>query len=372
MINKKRVVISAINLFEGGTLSVLKDCLSNLNNSKFQNDYLFVALVHKIDLFDKNEFSNIEFIEFPKSRKSYIFRLYYEYFYFRKVAKRNNVSFWLSLHDMTPNIGNIPQAVYCHNPSPFNSVNFSDLLIQPTQFFFSLFYKYLYKINIKKNKYIVVQQLWIKTKFAQMFDLRKDSIIIAKPQVPIVPEKYLNNLKKTKETTFFFPTFPRPFKNIEIICEAVKILNNQGFNNFEVKVTVDGTENKYAENIVKKYKDISNLKFIGLISRDQVYELYSLADCLIFPSKLETWGLPISEFKQFNKPMIVSDLPYAKETVGKFESVNFFNYKDAKQLSELMLNVINGQCQFDETYSIEYEKPYVEKWNELFQVFLKN
>ncbi|GGA63253.1 hypothetical protein GCM10008015_00160 [Flavobacterium palustre] len=368
---KKTLVVSAVNFFEGGPLSILNDCLSYLNDDK-DKEYNILALIHKKNIIDISKYPNVEFIEFPKSRKSYFYRIYYEYYYFKKIAINKNVDFWLSLHDMTPNVGNVPQAVYCHNPSPFNSVNFSDLLIQPTQFFFSLFYKYLYKINIRRNKYIIVQQLWMKIKFAEIFDLKKDSIIIAKPQVPIVPEKYLKNLKKTEITTFFFPTFPRPFKNIEIICDAVKILNKKGIYNFEVKITVNGTENKYAANVVKKYKEISNVKFIGLISREKVYEFYSLVDCLIFPSKLETWGLPISEFKQFNKPIIASDLPYAKETVSKFDSVNFFNPEDAEELSKLMFNVINDKCKFDQTKLINYEAPYVEKWDELFEVILKD
>ena len=36
-----------------------------------------------------------------------------------------------------------------------------------------------------------------------------------------------------------------------------------------------------------------------------------MGDFLIFPSLLETWGLPISEFEQTNKKMILANLPYA-------------------------------------------------------------
>ena len=161
----KTLVISAINFFEGGPLSVLMDCLSFLNDSIHIKEYKLLALVHKKELFNLKKFSNIQFIEFPKSRSSYFFRLYYEYIYFKKFSKKHDVNFWLSLHDITPNVGDISQAVYCHNPTPFNSLNFSDLMIQPTQFFFRLFYKFLYKINIDKNKFVIVQQLWLKNKF---------------------------------------------------------------------------------------------------------------------------------------------------------------------------------------------------------------
>ncbi|MFT7071901.1 glycosyltransferase [Patiriisocius sp. Uisw_017] len=375
--SKRNIVISAINFFEGGPLSVLTDCLVFLNDSSYLNQYRFIALVHKKGLFDESEYANIAFIEFPKSRTSYAYRLYYEYFYFKSLAKEHNVFFWLSLHDMSPSLGNVSQAVYCHNPSPFNTLNFSDIYVQPTQFFFRLFYKYLYKINIKKNKYVIVQQLWIKNQFEAMFNLGRYKIIIAPPEVPKIESKYLEKSKKklnNKEASrkvFFFPTFPRPFKNIEVICEAMRLLLEKKSQNVEVIITIDGSENKYSKAIIKKYKHLDNIRFIGLIKREEVYKHYSECDGLIFPSKLETWGLPLSEFKQFNKPMFVSNLPYAKETLGNYDFVSFFNPDDAVQLSELIINASENKLVFDKTDAIDYEQPFVNGWDELFETLLK-
>lgn len=370
MFKKQTIAISGINFFEGGPLSVFKDCLDFVNNSVYQKEYKFIALVHKKELFDLNFYSNINFVELPKSRKSYFYRIYYEYIYFKKFAIKNDVSFWLSLHDMTPSVGKIPQAVYCHNPSPFNSLNFKDIFVQPTQFFFRLFYKFIYQINIKKNRYIIVQQLWMKNKFVEMFNLNEDKVIIAPPQYTNIPAKYLKIKEMNNMKTFFFPTFPRPFKNVELICEAAKLVIEHN-DNFRVVITIDGSENKYSESIVKSYKDISNIKFIGLIKREEVYDYYSNVDCLIFPSKLETWGLPISEFKQFNKQMLVSDLAYAKETVGRYDLVNFFNIDDSIQLSKLMIDFLENKLVCDKTYDINYKQPYVLGWGELFSTLLK-
>lgn len=368
---KKKVIISAINLFEGGTLSILKDCLHSIENSNQFENFEFIALVHKKSLFDTASYKKIIFIDFSKSRKSYLFRLYYEYYYFKKFAKKNKIDFWISLHDISPNVGKIPQVVYCHNPSPFNKTTLKDLFIQPTIFFFSLFYSYLYKFNIKKNKYVIVQQLWIKKEFNKRFDVELEKLIIAKPQEP----KMTINEKKQQlisgDKLFVFPTFPRSFKNIEIIGEAVKILNNQGIKNFSVCITIDGYENKYAQLIYSKYSRLEQLNFIGLQSREKVCELYKDSDCLIFPSKLETWGLPISEYKQFKKPMLVANLPYAKETVADYDKVKFFSPNDAANLASCMKEIILfEEIKFDETHSVKYPEPYVDNWEELIKLIL--
>lgn len=372
LVLKKNIAISAINLFEGGPLSVLKDCLYSIENSKRFDDCKFVVLVHKKTLFNDFAYDKVTFVEFPKSRKSYLYRLFYEYFFFKKFAKKEKIDFWFSLHDISPDVGAIPQAVYCHNPSPFKGVNLKDLFVQPVIFIFNIFYSFLYRINIKKNKYVVVQQLWLKDEFRRRFGVKYDKIIIAKPQESKIKVDCEITTIDKKIKSFVFPTFPRSFKNIEVIGEAVRILNKEGVGGFLVIVTIDGSENKYSRLIFDKYGKIKHLNLIGLQPRKLVYQLYKESDCLIFPSTLETWGLPISEYKQFNKPMIIANLPYAKETVGKYDKVKFFNPSDAQELANHMKGfIVSGEIIYDETKATEYPKPYVQDWEELLALLIK-
>lgn len=52
---------------------------------------------------------------------------------------------------------------------------------------------------------------------------------------------------------------------------------------------------------------------------------------LIFPSKLEIFGLPISEFSKCDKPMLIADLPYVHE-IAYSPSNMFFNSENRKEL----------------------------------------
>jgi glycosyltransferase involved in cell wall biosynthesis len=370
---KKKIAISAINIFEAGPLSVLKDCLLSIENSNEFEDFEFIALVHNKNNFDLDSFKKISFFEFPKSRKSYFYRLYYEYFYFRKFVNLHKINFWFSLHDMSPNVGPIPQAVYCHNVSAFKKVEIYDLFIQPTIFLFTLFYSLIYRINIKKNKYVIVQQLWIKDEFHKRFGVKYDKIVIAKPKESKIVVNEIFTKTNLNSKLFVFPTFPRLFKNVEVIGEAVRLLMNEGVNGFSVSITIDGTENKYSHIICNRYGKLVPLDFIGLQSRDAVYELYKNSDCLIFPSKLESWGLPISEYMQFNKPIFVADLPYAKETIGGYTKVKYFNPSDSQALADYMKEfIISNKIQFDNSEKITFPKPYVENWEELLKLLFKD
>lgn len=358
----KRIVISAINLTNGGPLSILRECLDYLS-SELADLYEIVALVHDKTMFD---YKNINFYSFPMSKKSWLMRVYYEYFYFSNFSKKINSYLWFSLHDMTPNVESDIRAVYCQNLSPFYSLSLKDIYLGGYKFIlFNLFYRYLYAINIKKNDFVIVQQDSIRNKFKQL--ARGSKIVVA---YPVVTTKTSINPLFQGENIFFYPAFPRVFKNFEVICRAAKILLKQGTKNFQIIFTMSGDENRYARYIYNFSKFIKNIKFIGIQSRNKVFELYNNASCVIFPSKLETWGIPINEAKFFLKPILLADLEYAHETVGTYSRVKFFDPDDPLELAEAMKNIINRTVVYEKTEARTVSEPFAQNWKELFDILL--
>ena len=369
--NKKTIVLSGINLIEGGPLTIYKDCLRCVEKYFLEN-YEIVALVHNRELFSEFD-SKIKFIEFMDSKKSYLKRFYYEYFYFKRLSKKLKPYLWFSLHDMTPNVVTDKRAVYCHNPIIFYDVKRKDMINEFKMFMFSRFYKYIYKINIKKNNFVVVQQDWIRKRFKKIFKIK--NVVVAHPNVVIDDSN--NNYKNTKivKNSFLYPSFPRIFKNFEVICKAVEILENKNIENFKVYLTIDGNENIYSKEIVEKYGRLKCIEFIGLQTRENLMKYYSKIETVIFPSKLETWGLPISEAKAFGKNIILADLEYAHETLGTYEKVMFFGPDDAEKLAEKMEMLINDDenmknIEFDGNIEKNIENPFCKNWKELFDILL--
>lgn len=370
--NMKTIVISAVNLVEGGAYTILRECLLALSKLNIENRYKIVALVNNhTDL----NFENIEFVDFPKAKKNWVYRIYYEYCGFKKLSKQLKPYLWLSLHDITPNVLATVRAVYCHNPTPFYKAKKSDFRHSYKLVLFSFFYKYLYRINIKKNNFVIVQQKWIKEAFVHNYDLHGEQVLVAYPNtktaVVEVGSSTISDNKKSKKT-FFYPSLSRTFKNFEFVCEAVKVLNAQAVEGFEVLLTLDGMEDSYASWVVNKYKDVDNIKFIGLIPYSKMADCYRKTDCLIFPSRLETWGLPISEFAQYDKPMLLIDLPYAHETSIGAKYVDYFNAESCRDLAQKMENVIKGDLsQFKMQERNNIDGVFVENFAELFSVLLK-
>ena len=156
----KTIVISAVNLRKGGTLTILRECLSFLSGSKWTKKYRIVALVHKKEL---ALYPNIEYVEIPDTVKSWWRRLWCEYVTMYFLSKRwAPVYLWFSLHDTTPNVQTERQAVYCQTSFPFLKWRWQDWIFDYKIVLFSLFTRFAYQINIKRNRYLSVQANWLR------------------------------------------------------------------------------------------------------------------------------------------------------------------------------------------------------------------
>jgi glycosyltransferase involved in cell wall biosynthesis len=105
-----------------------------------------------------------------------------------------------------------------------------------------------------------------------------------------------------------------------------------------------------------------------VLPRSEVFDLYSKVGCLIFSSRLETWGMPLSEFKEFKKPIIVSNLDYAKETIGAYDKVKFFNPLDEIELFNHVVDYLEGRLTYDLTEEVPPLTSCSNTWNELFKM----
>ncbi|MDR1738970.1 MAG: glycosyltransferase family 4 protein [Candidatus Symbiothrix sp.] len=365
------IVVSGINLFMGGTLKVMQDCIAALSAYARQHNFRIIALVYDEKLY--TPYDNVQYISFPLSRKSYFHRLYYEYIGFRKLSRQWQPELWLSLHDTTPNVIAKHRAVYCHNPFPFYRAGWKDLLLQPNIWLLSLLTRHIiYKTNIRKNDYVIVQQEWIRDAFRRMFGVK--NIVVAPPHQPKKTTSTPTPLAKKRsgdKTVFLYPAGPVVHKNFETLCRAVALLETQGVDNIEVTITVSGEENKYTRQLHRKFGALRSLHFSGFLTRAEMDRLYQTADCLVFPSHVETWGLPITEAKEHGLPILISDLPYARESVGAYETVSFFKPTDTVALAQKMRAFAEGKLVYDGNTETVHHEPIVYHWEELFNLLLR-
>ena len=363
----KHIVISAVNIRKGGTLTILRECLQYLSSRK---DLRVTAIVHDRSLCDC---PGIEYIEIPWSIQSWAKRIKCEYFTLRRISDSFEApaDLWFSLHDSTPRVAAARQAVYCHNPFPFMKANLLDWRMNYKIPLFCMFSRYIYKAFVRRNSYLVVQQQWLREGLAKITGLALGKIIVAPPSAPITDS--FNTSQNNDRTVFFYPSFADRHKTFETLLKASQILQKRaGKGRFRTIITVKGDENRYARWLKKQYGHIESIDFHGFVPREDLKELYGKTNCLVFPSRVETWGLPISEFLPSGKPMILADLAYAHETAAGAQRVTFFPCGNAEALAEKMAAVLEGDLSgFKPVGAVCPPPPTARSWEDIFDILLK-
>jgi len=363
---QQHLVISAVNIRKGGTLTVLRDCLAYLSTRK---DLKVTALVHDRALAD---FPGIDYVEIPWSVKGWGLRLWCEYVTMHRISTRlDGVDLWFSLHDTTPRVQARRQAVYCHTSFPFLKVKPRDFRMDVKIPLFALFTRYAYRFFVRRNRYLVVQQDWFREGLSSLLPFPRERIIVAPPrfEAPSIPDT-----SDTQEVPIFlYPASPDCHKNFETLCEAARLLEDEvGRGRFRVILTIDGSENRYAAWVRKKWGSVSSVDFRGFLPKEDLYGLYGAAAALVFPSRVETWGLPISEFLPTGKPLLLADLPYAHQSASGSAATAFFPAEDPKALASLMHALIDGgRAAFRQVPEAVVPAPFASGWPELFQILLQ-
>lgn len=364
------IVLSAVSLRKGGTLTILRQALHFLSGWAPEAGYRVLALVHKRELAD---YPNIEYMEFPEVIQSWSKRLRFEYWELGRLSRQlGPVELWLSMHDTTPRVQAHRQAVYCQTSFPFMRWRWRDFLYDRKIPLFAMFTRLVYQFGIQRNSYLIVQQQWLRRGFSQMFGLPESRFIVAPPERADLPRVERPASEAMQPYTFLYASTPDVHKNFEAVCEATRLLEARvGKGRFRTLLTMTGRENAYAEMLRERWGGVSSLVFDGFKTLPELQRTYAATDCLLFTSRVETWGLPISEFMSYERPMILSDLPFAHETAAGAGAVAFCDPMHPEQLSERMEEVLRG----DLTHFISVDKeeanpPYAADWLQLFKLLL--
>lgn len=355
-----RLVISAVNFTEGGPLTVLREIVCAAAE-RFPQWTIYV-LVHASGTV--NEPRIVE-LPFPAAKRSWLRRLQLEWFGFKRLSRELRPDVWLSLHDITPRVESARQYVYCHNPAPFCTTIIPGERYDRKFALFRRFYGSLYRCFIHRNAAVIVQQEWLRRLFVARYGVQR--VIVAHPEVSVTARTASRTATPIR---FLYPAFPRVFKNFELLGECVDLLERDARWKGEIVLTIDGTESAYSADIRSRFGHFRSLRFAGLQTPQQLAEMYQDCDALIFPSLLETWGLPLTEAKAHGLPILAADLPYARETVGNYDQVVFFDPTDSVALAGLMLRIHVGEEQFVHVRHELPQAPFASGWKELLEILL--
>jgi glycosyltransferase involved in cell wall biosynthesis len=325
----------------GGALSIL----SELYNEVIEYPDKTVNWIFVLSKPDFNETDNIKVLRFPWVKKSWFHRLFFDNLYAPRLIKKYNVDKVLSLQNMVIPKTKVPQTLYVHQSLPFVDYKFNFRQNRTLWIYQNVIGKIITR-SIKKAEKVIVQTQWMKKACIANANVRIDKFCVIPPQVKIMDNN--NSFEVGKETlsTFFYPAGNGTYKNHIVILKACKILKEKNINNYKVILTLTGNEDEFISSI---YREINELRlpieFVGVLPREQVFNYYNKS-VVLFPSYIETFGLPLLEAKLQSGIILASDTIFAKEVLDNYENAYYFNPFNEFDLAEYMESFIGGKVEY--------------------------
>jgi glycosyltransferase involved in cell wall biosynthesis len=354
----KNILVNATALTSSGALTILKQFLNEASNSKC----FFYVFVHpNLDLVYSK---NIKLIEI--NRKSWIKRILWDFSGFKKHVKNLNVPYvgLISLQNTSVNI-DVPQCIYLHQPIPFSNIKWN--IFNKEQFVFNLykiFYTYFIFKFCEEDTTFVVQTNWIKQALHNTYHVKSENIHVIQPTIDL--PKVTGIIKVNAKKCFLYPATPIHYKNHITILEAMNLLQVAGrLDELQFQVTFGEGKSLAFDKAVKKFKLENNIEYLGVLSYSELISKYKAANFIVFPSFLETFGLPLAEAAGVGKYLICSDLPFAREVLNNYEGAKYVKHDDselwASTIYEAHINNLTPQ-----SFIFGYEQNT--SWDDFFQL----
>lgn len=320
-----RIIVNDLAASTSGALSVLKSFYRYIRNNDNENEYIFLLSEKYLE-----ETERIKILVVPEVKKSGFHKLYFDFIKGKKIINELKPDYVISLQNIVTFGCRSKQAVFVHQAIPFQNIkNFS--FIKPeerTYAFYQYIVGYFIKLSIKIADNVFVQTKWMKEAVIMQCNIPEDKIHVIHHEASF-DSGYHYSLK---ENQFFFPAaFECVYKNQKCIYEAANILKGKGLTDFKIILTLE-----------EKHQKVFGCEFVGLLNKSEVFEFYSNS-ILVFPSFIETVGLPLIEAMSVGALIFASDCEYSREILNGYKNVYFFDPFLPEQLAQLMELVMKGQ-----------------------------
>lgn len=244
----------------------------------------------------------------------------------------------------------------------WNRMSFKDLLVRKIKVF--LIGKYIGKVKLT-----ICQTQNMAKRLVSHYKLQ--NIVVVPTPVGIefnnAELSYQFNLPKEK-IKFLFPASFSSHKNFDILIPLGEQIKKSKLP-YVIVLTIDKVAAKgFFEEIEKKKIDcIIN---VGKLPGTLMPTLYKQCDALFLPTLLESFGIPYIEAMAYEKPIITSDLDFAREVCEKL--AYYFDPFDAASILKAMQGAFNNENQRIERINLGKAKVNsLPDWENVFLEFQK-
>lgn len=364
---KKNIFINASAAKHGGALSIVRHFLYYLENNDSNNLYY----IHCPALKEQKLPSNVFLVDAPFFRKSWIYRIYWDVVGYRRWIKKNKLKVDLYISFQNSGFWNSqPTLIYYHQPIPLSPYKWS--FLKPEErvlWFYKNIYLILVRWSFNNNTEFVVQSQWIKEKLSSTLRIEANNIHVIRPSLPLIHTEIVDNFPfDNSKINLFFPAALLVYKNHLVLVKALEHIRKIGgdYQKYLMHFTIQCSDSSNIVKLINKLELKESFVFHGNISFEQVCTMYKSCDVVVFPSYMETFGLPLIESAQFGKQMIVADCDYSRENLKGYPSVDYIDPFDFQKWASAIMKINHNKLVVFKGKSYYPDEP--SDWSSFFRL----
>lgn len=355
------IIINSTTLRSSGGVSILYQFIRAIPNDSLE----YLVFVDD-SVVIKDIPSNVQII--PMNTRSFIKRFLWDAYGLKKWLKKHLIEpkIAISLQNVNFRISqSIPNYIYYHQAIPLSPFKWECLKKNERYlWFYKNIYPFFVKLFINSQTEIFVQLNCIKEDFSSKYNFPKDKIHVIFPEIGIPHNNEIKHLdidiKKNKLNLFYPATFVS-YKNHNILFDAFSLIDKKLSLKVALYLTIE-----FDLNSSYNFENIEIIP-LGQIPHENIFYYYNSVDALLFPSYIESFGMPLIEAASIGLPIIASDLPYAREVLDGYTGVTYVNYQNAETWgNEILKMSLNPKNKF-----LPFQVNNKNSWNDLFQIIKK-
>lgn len=271
---------------------------------------------------------------------------------------------WLNKSPLLVSLGNVAPMLYknvilCHHDISY--IRYPESISKKA----GLWYKTISPFIIKRCRALITVSEFSKKDISKYYNLttRNVEVVYNSSSHTCRTEKKeskKNHSEEKKEKYFLMVSSINSHKNIDFVLQSFA---DPRLKSYKLKI-VGGGESFFRSNGYLNYEN-SNIEFLGRVSDEVLFQLYSNARCFIFPSFYEGFGIPPLEAQSLGCPVISSCVTSMPEVLGN--SAMFFSPYNKEEFCEKILQLDTDEYLINKFVRLGYENVKRFSWEKSAQ-----
>ena len=336
-----KILILAHALRAGGGQVVGVNTIRALRNLDVNNDYFFIVP-------DQEEYRALPLdtirhsVYYYRRRFSHLGRWVFDTFTLGKLVKLYQPDVVLGLGNLSVSAFPCAQAILLHNPYLVYNSRYTGHLALMDKLWL-LFLRWFFKRSLSRVKLVFCQTSTMVSRLRSTYGYDGRTVVLENVISAFAvngegdsPPTLTALIKKFK---IFYLTRYYPHKGLEMLVETMDRYREELSDTVAV-ITIAPEQHKNAARLlqrIKKRQLEDRIINVGPLAQKDLGVYYQACDCLVMPSRMESFSGTYLESMHFGLPILTSDLDFAREICGG--AAIYFDPWDALSIKDAILRV---------------------------------